>query len=198
MTRPEAHAGAAGDRPEHERGQDPAVEDAVAVDVEREPDAEDERQQPADVPQPATEERQLRARDAVAPGSSTENTTTEPTAAKAPIRCRSSSHSYRVTAGNLSEGADGRASRAGRRRRSRSPPLVLARPGLDAAGVLRPRDLPDGLGLAGRLVEVLAQVLAALPLRRVDEEDRAGRDAARPGRSGSAAARRRRTPPSRR
>ena len=40
-----------GNGPEDDRAEDPAVEQAVAVDVEREPDPEYQRPQPADVPQ---------------------------------------------------------------------------------------------------------------------------------------------------
>ena len=36
-------AGPAADRPEHERGEDPAVPELVGVEVDREPDPEDER-----------------------------------------------------------------------------------------------------------------------------------------------------------
>src|SRR5215204_4155474 len=61
--------------------------------------------------------------------------------------------------------------------KSDDPALVLARPSLGAADVASLRNLPDVLGLAGRFVEVLAELLAALPAGCVDEVDRAGCDA---------------------
>src|SRR6185503_4091617 len=60
---------------------------------------------------------------------------------------------------------------------SDDPALVLARPCLGPADVGHPRDLPHGLGLAGRLVEVLAEVLAALTALGIDEEHWARCDA---------------------
>jgi hypothetical protein len=42
--------------------------------------------------------------------------------------------------------------------------LVLAWPGVEPADVAPLRDLPDLLGLTGRLVEVLAELLAPAPL----------------------------------